>query len=439
MPRFPPFSKRLTHGPDCSRSTSGDKCAHRIIPPSLLKGRIIFVFHEMRNATGFRRLATTLRRLGVTLVISGLACYWVSGLETVRMVPVLPAGIQSGPTDLTSAAVQHKVICLTNDLSVNLGSARSFGESGRQDAIGAQAQLGERELRALLEDVAIGFPREALDLAQSEDEPGRRQEFCNAVLRGWAKSSPDDAAAWAMLRSEGIGRLSMEAVFAGAVSSPERAIQMTARLCMRYPGLSSDFGQMLVTALGKDGAYEAAVRFASVEAPESPLLEMAFDQWSASKPQQAWKALAKFTDPEARAQALGGLISGWARSDPAATVTYALQLPPGADRARALGMALPQWADRDLLGAWEWVSNHGLGSDLNVGLAAVARLPDLVNLYPEIAVGWAESITEPELRANTLQMLAQLWARQNPEELRRFIACTPNLRIDDHKALIEGL
>ena len=65
-------------------------------------------------------------------------------------------------------------------------------------------------------------------------------------------------------------------------------------------------------------------------------------------------------------------------------------------------------------------------------------MPNLVNLQPEIAVGWAESLAEPGLRANTLRLVAQQWAQRDAEAVRRFLAATPNLLAADRAALMEG-
>lgn len=392
----------------------------------------------MKVTIGIRRLITA-RLLSVGLVVSGLACFWADSEGSKRTVASFGSGLRARQPQAVSAGVPLEITGDRNCSLVPAGSAGEFEMFWQRYSAGPRVPGCERGMCALLEEIAVDDPSEAMVLALGESDLSLREDLCYAVLRGWAAFSPDDAATWAMARTEGNKRLDLEAVFAGAVCQPETACLLAARLSAEYPALSADFERMLITALANDGAYETAVRFAMAETFGTPLLAVAFDRWAASQPEQAWIALTEISDPETRARAFDGLISGWARSDPAATAAYALQLPPSADRARALGLALPQWADRDLVGAWNWASHHGLGSDLDAGLAAVARLPALVNMYPEIAVGWAEGIADPRFRANTLQMLAQLWARQNPEELRRYIAYTPNLRADDYKALIGGL
>ena len=115
------------------------------------------------------------------------------------------------------------------------------------------------------------------------------------------------------------------------------------------------------------------------------------------------------------------------------------QLSPGEDRAQALSQALPQWVARDPLVASEWINQLDANPDLATDVASVATLANLVNHRPEIAVGWAESISEPVLRANTLWMIAQQWAHTDPDGIRRFLAAVPDLAVNDRRALLDAL
>ena len=62
-----------------------------------------------------------------------------------------------------------------------------------------------------------------------------------------------------------------------------------------------------------------------------------------------------------------------------------------------------------------------------------------MNERPDIAVGWAENIAEPVLRSNTLWLVAQQWAHNDPAALRRYLVTTPNLAENDRIALENGL
>jgi hypothetical protein len=145
-------------------------------------------------------------------------------------------------------------------------------------------------------------------------------------------------------------------------------------------------------------------------------------------------------DDGERESAFQGLVSGWAESNPAGLASYAMHLAPGEDRSRALGQAMPDWVARDPLGASQWMVGNFIPSpDLDGSVAAVASLPNLVSRQPEIAVGWAENITDPVLRASTLRAVVQQWAGRDQGAASIFIASLTGLPAEDRQALLEGL
>jgi hypothetical protein len=213
------------------------------------------------------------------------------------------------------------------------------------------------------------------------------------------------------------------------------------RLSTHEPLLAGEYGQFLITGLTDAGEYDTAVRIAADDKTghNDAWLNSAFAQWASYQPDQALAAFGKISDPQIRASAFQGMILGWAMANPADVASYAEHLAPGADRALAMSQALPQWASHDSLAASEWMINHFEPSaDLDAGIAAVATMPNLLDQRPEIAVGWAENIIEPVLRANTLRMIAQSWAQQDSAAIQRFAASTPNLLATDRKSLMDG-
>jgi hypothetical protein len=317
----------------------------------------------------------------------------------------------------------------------------SFDARWKQWSVGRRTPATEREMVASLEELAARDPDRAMALALSEGNVRLRQDLRHAALRGWASVSPDPAAAWALALPEVDRQTALEAVFVGAARRPEDALQLGQRLRKQNPELAGDCGQFLLNGLTEAGAYETAARFAMTDNSENhgAWLNAAFFQWATHQPEQALTAFGKISDPETRIPAFQGMILGWAMANPAAMAAYAANLAPGENRSQAFSQALPLWANRDPIAASEWMINHfDSGPDLDAGVAAVATMPNLVNLQPEIAVGWAESLAEPGLRANTLRLVAQQWAQRDAEAVRRFLAATPNLLAADRAALMEG-
>ena len=134
-----------------------------------------------------------------------------------------------------------------------------------------------------------------------------------------------------------------------------------------------------------------------------------------------------------------GLVAGWSSSDPAGLVSYAQTLPAGETRLNALRDGLSQWVYRDPKAATEWMDSHDPNPDLDAGAAAVAVLPALVEQKPDIAASWAESITDPELRINTLLDLIRIWGARDPTGARNYVATTSALPADRRELALSSL
>lgn len=81
---------------------------------------------------------------------------------------------------------------------------------------------------------------------------------------------------------------------------------------------------------------------------------------------------------------------------------------------------LTQWVYRDPIAASAWMDQLDPSPDLDMGAAAIAVLPALIQGKPDIAASWAESITDPEMRANTLLDLIRLWAEHDAIGAQRY-------------------
>lgn len=299
----------------------------------------------------------------------------------------------------------------------------------------------EREIGTALEDLARRDPQRAMKLALAEANFRLRADLRDAVLRGWAAVAPDEAAAFAFTLAAGDRQRAFEAVFTGAAHDPDADVRLGVKLCTEHPDVAADLGQFMITALTEAGAYDAALTFAVQDSTpnHNAWLNSAMYEWAAHEPGRAEAALERVTDPQSREAAFQGLISGWAAANPASLADYAMHLPMGDERARALAQALPQWANYDAASAAEWLNRADPAPDLDLGFATVATLPNVVSQWPESAVAWAQCITEPALRTNTLRMLGHQWAQTDPTALRRFIASMSEATTGDRSALLEGL
>lgn len=295
----------------------------------------------------------------------------------------------------------------------------------------AATPRSEEQMRSVMRELGEKDFRAALALAQEMETPRQRELFRNAALQGWAERDPDAACNWALshVRAQE-RRAAVEAIAAGAVTTPTEAMRAFQQLIANDPTLASDHGNALVSAFVQNGQFDLASAFAASgpTAFQSAWLSNVYHSWAICQPQAALANLDKLSDAAVRHEALSGLFAGWASSDPAALVGYAKTLPRGETRLDALKEGLTQWVYRDSTAASDWMDKFDPSPDLDAGAAALAVMPALVERKPEIAASWAESITDPELRANTMLDLIRLWAEHDALGARKFVTNSPALR-----------
>lgn len=286
----------------------------------------------------------------------------------------------------------------------------------------------DRELAALIEELARTDPQEALKLAQAEANWRLRDILRNAALRGWASVESLAAGNWALNLRVEERRSAVEAVMQGAAANPTQAVNTALHLCSADPEPAGDYGHYTIAALTDVGAFSEAVRFGNLVGTEKYpfLIKSAFFQWSRNQPREALAALEGVTDPTMRSQAYGEVISGWAWTDAKAVAEYALSLPSTDARKDALTEALPLWVEKDPIAASEWITKNDSGSEFDSGFEAVANVQSLIQSRPATAMEIAGNISDPAKRSHTLRAVFRQWATYDNTAAKRFIESTPN-------------
>lgn len=280
----------------------------------------------------------------------------------------------------------------------------------------------DRELEALLTELAKTEPQRALAMALAEGNWRRREQLRDAALRGWAAVDATAAGDWALrVRSED-RRGAVAAVLAGAAANPATAEREALRLCAADPEPAGDYGHAAITALVNAGAFETAVHFGTEVGTEKYpfLLKSAFYQWAHYDPAKAMAAVESIDDPVLRSEAADQVMAGWAKADAHALAEHALQAPPDV-RARALAQALPHWVEKDPVAAGEWIAQHDTGAAFDEGTAAMANRQGLIAQTPTVALELAGNISDPAKRSHTMRSVFRQWAHSDPESAKRYL------------------
>ena len=301
-----------------------------------------------------------------------------------------------------------------------------------------RTRLRDNQILAAIEDLATRDAKRALALALAEANLRLRLDMLRAALRGWVKSDPDAAGDWALSHPSIIDKSdAATAVLTGVIQDPDAAIRLFSHLSETDPGSTREFGNSLIAALSNNGDFSRAAEFAAQGAApyRADWLTAAFSSWSEYQPQTAAAEAMKLPDPDLRQSAFQAALTGWAQGDPKGLVEYAISLPEGQAKTFALTESLPSWAVNEPAAAAEWINQIPSSPELDQGIATVALSLDN---KPEVAVTWAESIANPQLRSTTLATLVRQWNESDPAAARQYAETSTNLIGEDRSGLLTG-
>jgi hypothetical protein len=103
-----------------------------------------------------------------------------------------------------------------------------------------------------------------------------------------------------------------------------------------------------------------------------------------------------------RMNAMGALASGWAASDPAAAMNWALSLPEGSQRETTFGSIASSWAMNDAYEVSQWIETQPAGSMRDTATRGLVSALSMTQ--PETAWKWALSIRDDGVRFSALQL-----------------------------------
>jgi len=301
----------------------------------------------------------------------------------------------------------------------------------------------ERALAECLRLLAATDPQGALAFAREEPNFRVRQDLVVASLQGWASHDPAASLAWASDNLfETNRRAAVEAVIEAGLPLREETTEAVRALCGKSdPAAADDYGRMLIAALAREADFTGALRFAADERNPNRdyWIGAALYSWSQYRPEEAAAALEAFTDPATRNEGMHGLILGWGANEPKSLLEYARGLPPGSVRTEAFNQALQNWVAHDPVGASAWLDRHESDPELDGGAAKLATSPFLVANEVETALGWANSVSDPEQRSIAIVDVVQQWARRDPAAARAYADTLTGLQPAYREQLLKSL
>jgi hypothetical protein len=135
-----------------------------------------------------------------------------------------------------------------------------------------------------------------------------------------------------------------------------------------------------------------------------PLTNLAYREWANVDPAAAAAQAAKDGSGGGWRSPVNQVVRTWASQDPAAAANWSLSLSDPQTSSRALSQAVRQWERADLSSATNWVNNLPAGPAHDNASASMAYA--IAPNDPQAAVNWANSIADQNARNTALQRVS---------------------------------
>ena len=267
------------------------------------------------------------------------------------------------------------------------GAAEALAKRGIGESL-AWAETLEAELRA---SAFYGAGRawaqtnaeEAIEWAESLEEPEIRQQALRGLAAGWGLTAPEEAYEYAANAPEDLrGGLIVEVAGAVALSNPKQASQWAVE-----GSLLSSIGAERQKAILEEGVFGwASQDFEGVFAwseriARSDLRDAAMtswvDYWAQEKPKEATEWAAKFPTKQARADMLERALARWSQANPQDVAGWFERRPVDLDELVLWKQTLRRTAESDWTAAQDLVNAIAEPTFKRIGEELMQSLPVL--------------------------------------------------------------
>lgn len=308
----------------------------------------------------------------------------------------------------------------------------------------AAGPAGEKNRLQLLAAWAHVAPTDALDYVRTTFPLDRKQEALTVVFAAWAQTDPHAAWAWVRDKESGeAGRL--HTVISEVAKNDATLAQTFARgYAAQHPDLASNAYFAVLDGVLYSGGYEAAkaiVASAAVpnEEQRSLLLNYLAGDWARYQPAEAAQWVLHLPESPARSQALNAVTQAWSDASPAGAAEFAVNLPAGPERQAALQQAISKWALSDPMQAGQWVLKYNAHGDFDQAVASIATSSELMNHNVPLALDWAGTIQQQDLRRRSTSSIIATWYSADPASALNYIKTSQDLSVDQRNDLLRSL
>lgn len=286
------------------------------------------------------------------------------------------------------------------------------------------------QLKEKLNQLAKTAPLQALEFAKQIQSPRLQQETTTNILRIWATENPLAAISWADSELQNdpthLKRAKLRAIFGGyAEKNPSAAFALAESLPYESSAerriKTSILREIIETEVEQGSVHNAKLRIDNLaEGPlKDGLVRELVDEWASYDPVSAAAYVDALGD-QANPYVKTSLVDEWAEINPQAAADWLSTLAPE-DPAFASGARriIREWSRYDLNASAQWLNSLPASQSLDRAVISYTQQAALED--PEMAMSWAESITNDKMRQRTINSVIKSWEQTDADALKRYL------------------
>ena len=294
---------------------------------------------------------------------------------------------------------------------------------------------------SILRTWAASDPRAAADyltnnVLGSGGDDWMLRRTAGSLASEWAKQDSDAALAWATGLPDEVKGDAMNNIVEQLTSQdPLEA----AKVAMGFEGEQRERSMRTIADQWSRNEPEDAVKWAEALTIEgkTQAIEEAVENW-VRKDTDAAVAYMDNMDQGERDDIMKEVVEQWGRkgaeSQPAAADWVAAQ-PEGKGKVDATGEIVGQWMRSDAEAASTWLGEQPEGDAKDRGISALLR-DRSVREDPELAVAWADSISNQEMRSEQVERSARSWLASDRAAALEYLEQSNSLSAEQKTELI---
>ena len=294
---------------------------------------------------------------------------------------------------------------------------------------------------SILRTWAASDPRAAADYLTNNVLGGGGDDWmlrrtAGSLASEWAKQDSDAALAWANNLPDEVKGDAMNNIVEQLTSQdPLEA----AKVAMGFEGEQRERSLRTIADQWSRNSPEDAVKWAESLTVEgkTQALEEAVESWVGKDTDAAVAYMAKMDQGE-RDTIMKEVVEQWGRkgaeAQPEAAEWVASQ-PEGKGKVDATGEIVGQWMRSDSEAASTWLGGQPEGDAKDRGISALLR-DRSVREDPEVAVAWADEISNQEMRSEQVERSARSWLANDRAAALEYLEQSNSLSAEQKTELI---